>query len=105
MIGAIGLQILRERRAERCAADCPYPGCALEEYHEGDHVSRFRLVQRYRPFNGWTTHPGFCKVGECCEPAVALYVDHEGKTLEVCTTCEDNLVMQGLTELGKAGAA
>jgi hypothetical protein len=68
------------------------------------------LVQRYESPRAATGkksghHPGFCKVGECCGVAVALYSDHEGKGLEVCGKHEAELIANGRTKLGAAVSA
>lgn len=88
---------------------CPWPGCALEAEHSGDHLPRLRLVQRY---HWWTKdcaslYPGHCEWGECCDssffdwPAVAMYRTYDGKTLDVCRACEEALIEHGYTESGE----
>jgi hypothetical protein len=75
---------------------CPYPECALSVDHDGDHVPRLTLVQRYsyRPTaNGefGAMFPGFCegRERECVRPAVALYRTADGRTVDLCEECAD----------------
>lgn len=93
--------------ASAAVANCPYPGCALEEEHSGDHVPRVRLVQRYLKWEplGCTMHPGFCEIGECRGTAVALYATFDGKSVQTCEACEADLIEYGWTKLGNGEAA
>jgi hypothetical protein len=85
---------------------CPYPGCALNEEHDGDYVPRYRVVQRYAAWNPMSkqTFPGFCENGEglCRGTAVALYANHCGRSIELCAKCEDEFIGAGATKLGGA---
>ena len=92
---------------------CPFPGCALESEHGGDHVPRYRLVQRFAWFemglpesqarNCDCVWPGHCDL--CDHTAAALYATHEGEALALCQQHEKELFLRGPAELLKGGAA
>ena len=53
--------------------DCPFPGCGLHAEHDGNHVPKLRLVQRFTWTKGHANHPGSCELEGCYDTAVALY--------------------------------
>lgn len=81
---------------------CPFPGCALELEHDGDHVPALHLVQRYNYSDRWTIR---CEIGDCQELAAAMYSTHDGKATDVCAYHEREFVMSGQTQLLQEGAA
>jgi hypothetical protein len=102
--------------ADAIAIDrCPYQGCALEEEHAGDHVPRYRLVQRFawaalglpegQSRNCRCVWPGRCEIGDCPRTAAALYATHDGRAVSFCLKHEEELVSRGPAGLLKGGAA
>jgi hypothetical protein len=91
---------------------CPYPGCWLEDWHEDVHKPRLRLIQRY----SWAHSRcevmalSACSRGRvsvsdpsvrwCRQISVAYYETAEGKGVELCADCEQELLYQGAMELG-----
>jgi hypothetical protein len=73
---------------------CPYPGCGLDDWHEGEHRPRLRLIQRY----SWMRSR--CEHGRCRNVSAAYYETAEGKGVELCLDCEEELSQQGAMELG-----
>jgi hypothetical protein len=78
---------------ETIVDDCPFPECGLKAEHDGDHVPRLRLVQRFTwPGGNW---PGRCELDGCERTAAALY-SRMGCGVLVCAPCEAKLL--GLPE-------
>jgi hypothetical protein len=81
------------------ADNCSFPGCALADFHAGEHVPHFRFVMRL-PFPA-----GSCGVGNCVLRATVTYADSTNRPLHICDACEHDLITQGLTELARERAA
>jgi len=85
---------------------CPYPGCALEIDHDGDHIPRYRLAQRFEGFGYMACDIPGCKPDQPGRfAAMALYQTHDGRALALCAKHETTLAKFGPAELLKGGAA
>jgi hypothetical protein len=65
--------------------NCPFPGCALDLEHDGDHVPAWRLAQRFGHAAEWGIR---CEIGGCSETAVALYATWDNRGIQVCAVHE-----------------
>jgi hypothetical protein len=88
---------------------CPFPGCGLADFHEGEHVPRLRLIQRYSWIHSRCevmaldlvdstqrgTHRRWCR-----KPSVAYWETAAGKGVELCADCEEELQEQGAMQVG-----
>jgi len=80
---------------------CPFPGCWLEDWHDGEHLPRLRLRQHYVWFRSR------CEIQrlqpswpECRNVSIRMYETAQGAGVDLCLECEQELQYQGAMELG-----
>lgn len=97
-------------------SDCPFPGCGLDDFHEGDHVPRLRLIQRYSWIHSrcevmalnavdFKVSVYDAKMRWCRKPSVAYWETARGKGVELCADCEEELQEQGAMQVGPSAFA